>query len=127
MSESVRAVHTFEVKGKSHTLRFDFNAICDIEEKANMGIAEMTSEKRIGFNTIRLMVWGGLKWKNPGLTIQQAGFIVRDYMDEDGDIEALFNTIVELVSKSVRFGKKKSDDGSGEEDDEELGKLKAGE
>lgn len=93
--------YTFEVKGKTHTLKYDFNAICDIEELAGVGISEFVSEKKVGMNTIRLVLWGGLKWKNNGLTKQQVGFIVRDYIEEGGEISELANHAFSLLSKAI--------------------------
>lgn|GEM_PF-1442663 len=62
-----------EIGGKERLLRFDFNAVCDVEERTGKGIGAIFSESQVGFNTVRLLLWAGLKWKIPGLQPQQVG------------------------------------------------------
>ena len=51
----------FELGGKTKKLRYDFNAIADVEESAGMGIAKIFSADMVGLHTIRLLIWAGLK------------------------------------------------------------------
>jgi|LSQX01.3.fsa_nt_gb hypothetical protein len=78
-----------ELGGKSRKLRYDFNAIADIEEQAGLGIGAMFNETRVGFNSIRLLVWGGLKWQERGLTVERAGRFVGDFIRDGGTLEEL--------------------------------------
>ena len=94
-----------EVGGETKRLRFDFNALADIEEKAGVGAAVLFSEQRMGFNAIRLLVWGGLRHQDPGLTTQRAGMIIRDYIDEGGTFEGLVVKIMDAISLSGLFPK----------------------
>ena len=89
-----------EVGGETKRLRFDFNALADIEEKAGVGAAVLFSEQRMGFNAIRLLVWGGLRHQDPGLTTQRAGMIVKDYIEEGGTFEGLVVKIMEAINLS---------------------------
>ena len=57
-----------ELDGKPRRLRYQYNDIADVEEKAGLGIAAIFNEDRIGFHSIRLLIWGGLKWADHGLT-----------------------------------------------------------
>jgi len=70
---SERAYVEVELGGKTRLLKYDFNAICEIEERTGKGVAAIFSEQSVGFNTIRLFLWAGLKWKLPGLQPQQVG------------------------------------------------------
>lgn len=70
---SERSYVEVELGGKTRILKYDFNAICDIEERTGKGVAAIFSEQNVGFNTIRLFLWAGLKWKIPGLQPQQVG------------------------------------------------------
>lgn len=70
---SERSFVEVEIGGKTRLLKYDFNAICDIEEKFGKGVAAIFTEEQMGFNTVRLFLWAGLKWKMPGLTVQQVG------------------------------------------------------
>jgi len=70
---SERSFVEVELGGKTRLLKYDFNAICEIEERTGKGVAAIFSEQSVGFNTIRLFLWAGLKWKIPGLQPQQVG------------------------------------------------------
>lgn len=77
----------FEAGGKSYKLKYDFNAVADIEEKAGYGIGKLISEEMIGFHFIRLFVWGGLRHQDPGLTPQRAGMIIKQLLEEGKELE----------------------------------------
>lgn len=105
------------IGGKQYVLKYDFNAVADIEEKGQIGIAEMLSEKRIGFNAIRLMFWGGMKWLNSGFTITKAGEMVSQFIQEGGDLQDFTQRMMMTINKSVT---KESDET--DEDGEDVGK-----
>jgi hypothetical protein len=90
---------------KPRKLRYDFNAVADIEQKADAGIGEIMSEKKIGFNVIRLMIWGGLKWEDPKLTPVQAGEILQKFLEGGGDITYISVLITKALEKSGILGK----------------------
>ena len=87
----------FTVKGKAKRLRYDFNAIADIEEKAGAGVMKLFSDEMMGFHTIRLLLWGGLRHEDHGLTIQRAGMIITDLMDEGVELQE----IGDLITKGL--------------------------
>lgn len=89
-----------EMGGKTRKLRYDFNAIADIEEKADLGIGALFSERRAGLHSIRMLVWGGLKWQDKGLTVERAGTLIRDYLNDGGTFEGLMEKVQEGLSKS---------------------------
>lgn len=94
-----------ELGGKTRKLKFDFNAIADIEDKAKVGIGALLSEERIGFNTIRLLLWGGLKHQNKGLTIDATGSMVHEYLTNGGNPEELLESIIKAIELSGIIGK----------------------
>ena len=89
-----------ELGGKSRRLRYDFNAIADIELKAGLGIGALFDENRAGLNSLRLLIWGGLKWQERGLTVEQAGQIVGDYLSSGGTIEELIPKVQRALQLS---------------------------
>ena len=92
----------FEVKGEGKRLRYDFNALADIEQIAGVGAEELFSQRRAGFNLIRLLIWGGLKADDPGITLQRAGLIIRNMIDEGKTMEDIGGLIREgLVSSGL--------------------------
>lgn len=121
--ELKKRTHTFEVDGETYTLKYDFNAICDIEIMGGMGIPALIGGNMVGFNTIRLIIWGGLKWKMNGLTMQGAGLLIRKYVEGKGDLTTLFNDATALLTDSMGLETKVST----EEDVEDLGNARTGE
>lgn len=101
--------YTFSVEDKEYTLKYDFNAICEIEDSEKTGISALLGGDRVGYSTIRLILWGGLRWKNAGLTKQAVGYMITKYMNEGGDLEELVNNAVSLITE-VRGMKAKKDD-----------------
>ena len=85
---------------KPRQLRYDFNAIADIEERAGLGIMAMFNEQVVGFNTIRLLVWGGIKWAERGFTTEQAGKSIMAYLEKGNSLETLTNKIMLALQKS---------------------------
>lgn len=100
-----------EIGDKAYRLRYDFNAIADIEQQAGAGVGELFSEGKVGFNTIRLLLWGGLKWEDKGLTLQRAGMIVNEWIQQGNEIEDLMEYVQEALEKSGLFGEKKNEAG----------------
>lgn len=82
---------TFEVKGEERALRFTTNAVCNLEEAANMGIAEIGAELesgRVRLGLLRLLLWAG---STKSLTVEEAG----DLIDEIGVMGA-----VEIIGRA---------------------------
>lgn len=90
---------------KPRKLRYDFNAVADIEEKAKMGIGAIFSEERIGFSTIRILIWGGLKWQDRHLTLASVGEWIQTYLDAGGDVTELMEKVVEAMELAGILGK----------------------
>ena len=99
----------FEVNGQVKQLRYDFNAIADIEEHANKGITALFNEDMIGFHTIRLLFWGGLRHADRGITTQRAGQIVKQMLEEGHTIESLMELIMDGITKSGVFAENKDE------------------
>lgn len=72
---------SFEVEDKNYQVRFDYNAITDMEELMN-GEPILSFIQKGSMNTVRILIWGGVKWKIPGITKQQAGYIVQKLIEE---------------------------------------------
>ena len=90
---------------KARKLRFDFNAIADLEQKAGVGIGALLSEEKIGFNTLRLLLWAALKWEDRKLTSEQAGDLMQDFVENGGDLTYISVLITKALEKSGMLGK----------------------
>jgi len=64
-------------------IKYGHNALCEFENAMGKPIgASLTSEEQIGFSTIRALLWAGLLWEEPTLTLEQAGSLI-DYVPEE--------------------------------------------
>lgn len=82
---------------KPRRFRYDYNAIADVEERAGLGIGAMFTAERVGFHTIRLLVWGGLKWENRGLTLDAVGNMIGKYIEAGGNLADLVMEIKDCM------------------------------
>lgn len=108
---------TFE--GEEKFLRFDMNALADLEDHFDKGIAALMDKNRMGFSTIRGLYWAGLKWKMPGLTLEKVGNMLTKKMEEE-DIS--FKELMEPIKKAIAAAgwikQKKADSQASEDEDE---------
>ena len=96
--------YTFDLGDKQYTLKYDYNALCDIEEMSGQNLQSLFSDGKVGLNTIRLLLWGGLKWKMNGITKQQVGFIMNTLQEEDR-LNEVVQKASELIAQSTGKGK----------------------
>jgi len=81
----------FELYGKTKRLRYDVNAIADIEDTAGVGVFSLVSDqKRIGYSSLRVLFWGGLKHEDRGITLDRAGLILKQLLDEGKTFDDLY-------------------------------------
>lgn len=82
MANQERGEYDFQHKGKTYTLRFDYNRLAEAETLLDMGIAEITmmlantTQTRIG--VWRAMMFVGLKQSHPEMTLERAGILLGD-------------------------------------------------
>lgn len=95
---------------KVRMVRFDFNAIADIEEAAGMGIRQLFT-KEMSFSILRLMLCHGLRHQTPGMTLQAAGLLIQEHKKAGGKRKEIGEAIGQAVTLSGIF--------AGEDDDEE--------
>jgi hypothetical protein len=83
------------LSGEDHVLKFDFNAIAELEQFYNKGIHAIVSEETIGFNTVRNIFWAGMLWKNPNLKPYHVGRMLEQDLEENENFE--FDKLMELA------------------------------
>jgi hypothetical protein len=108
-----------ELNGKTRLLKYDFNAVADIEEYFGRGIGAIFSETQVGLNTIRVFYWGGLKWKEKGVTPQVVGNWLGAKLQEGENMETLMRPIFKALKLSGIMGSELGDDEEEENDYEE--------
>lgn len=101
-----------ELGGKMRNIRYNTNAICDIETTAGQPIM---SVYRSGLVGVRMMLWGGMKWEEKGLTPNLVGLWLDDYYDEGGKFEELNKIILEALQNSGFYKSLTEDEAEQEE------------
>lgn len=93
------------LNGDVHVLKYDFNAISELEEYYNKGIHAVVSEETIGFNTVRNIFWAGMLWKNPTLKPHHIGKMLEDDLNqnEEFDFDELMKTAIDALYSSKAF------------------------
>ena len=84
-------------------LKYDFNSIAEIEDKAGKTIGAIFTSGNVGFNTMRLLVWGGMLASRPRITLQQAGELIGEYVAEGGTLAGLDEIITNKMVESGLF------------------------
>lgn len=80
MANRVRGEVAVEIDGKSWTLRYGTNALCELEDKLaqpiNVIMAMLQDREALRIKTIRSVVWAGLREKHPEVTEKDAGDLI---------------------------------------------------
>lgn len=65
--------------GRSLTLRYDFDALCEVEDAAGKTISDVLAEISKGsprLKTARALIYGGLSGHHPEITLPEVGEII---------------------------------------------------
>ena len=93
---------------KERRIKFSFNSICAMEEISKQSIMTLLNEQA-GFNSIRLLVWAGLRHENRGLTLDMVGLWIEEYLDEGNDFGEFFESVVNALVESGVLGNKEAE------------------
>lgn len=91
------------IGGKERRLRFDINSAAEMEELlgGQSLLFVMSNPAAAGFRVLRILLWGGLKHAEKGLTLQRVGIMMQEYMENGGSTEE----IAEAVAAAIRASK----------------------
>lgn len=68
---------SFDVAGKTYTLRFSVDALCQLEDQLGMGfpaiVLSMQNPKTLRLGTARAVLWAGLIEHHPDIDVKAAG------------------------------------------------------
>lgn len=96
----------FEAMGKSFTLRYDFNAICEIEAKAGKGFDELLSQQSGVHLSTRYLLWGGLLKNHKSITLDETGAIIENLIENGKSLVDIIQIIFNELVSSGFIGKK---------------------
>ncbi|MDR3591583.1 MAG: hypothetical protein P4N41_18155 [Negativicutes bacterium] len=105
--------------GKERFLRYDINSAAEMEElMGGRSLLYIMANPTVGgIAPMRIMLWGGMKHAEKGLTLQRVGILMQEYMENGGELNDLAEKIGEAVRKSKILGNldegKTGDEGNG--------------
>jgi len=80
MSNPTRGSVTFEADGKTYTLHYSTNALCELESLAGESVmriaAQMADSDGVRLGMVRNLIWAGLRDHHPEVTVEDAGRIM---------------------------------------------------
>jgi hypothetical protein len=104
-------------------LRYDMNAVCELEAKAGKGLFSLLNEENLGYNLIRLLVWAGLRHQNRGLTVDIVGIWLNDAFLNGMTFDSVFEKIMSSLKESGLLGKDEEEENKDDKQDKLVGEI----
>lgn len=95
-------------------LKYDFNAMCAIEEKTGKGIQTLINENVAIFSLCRLLIWAGLRHLNPSLGIDIVGSWIHEEFKKGVGIEDFAVLYSKALMESGLFERQNENEPVGE-------------
>ena len=106
--------------GKERSLRYDINAVTAVEEVfgGKSLIAMLANPAYFGFSLIRALLWGGLKHKEKGLTLDRTGILLQEFLQKGGTLGDVSGKINEALVEAgiLRQVEEEPDEDTGEKE-----------
>ena len=90
---------------KARNLRFGINALCQLEDMIGKPVTDL--QDGAGITEIRAMLYCGLAWEDPDLTVDEVGEIMDDAMSDKG-IDYISKKLTESITLSIGNKKKET-------------------
>jgi hypothetical protein len=95
-----------DLDGKTRELKYTYGSIRAMEREAGgVGIGKLVSGDRVGFDTMCLFVWAGLRHENKRLTTEQVENWLDRYIRDGGTFQALGILVNASLVESGVLGK----------------------
>lgn len=89
--------------GMERKLRFDINTVCELEDAMDKTLFDILRSP--SFNSLRYLVWAGLKWQDPALTASRVGELMQKHLiDEGKGWEAGLKPVMDALLRSGVMG-----------------------
>ncbi len=90
--------------GREEALVFSVNSACMLEEITGQSLSVVLSKDISG---LRALLWCGLLRAHPGLTLEQAGDMLDEYLLDGGDMDALCELLADALEDAGFFQRAK--------------------
>ena len=89
-----------EIAGQGLILYYTVNALCAVEDRAGGSLDHLMERQ---FSATRLLLWGGLMEKQPGITLEAAGELISRHLAGGGTLEEIVNDCADALSRAGFF------------------------
>jgi hypothetical protein len=89
-----------EVGGRELRLKYTFNSICAVEERAGMPLDRFMTKV---YNPVRLLFWGALIELQPEMTLTEAGRIIGAHIRAGGTLEEVAKLCADALAAAGFF------------------------
>lgn len=86
-----------EMGGRELRLRYTFNSICAIEERAGMALDKLMTRR---FTPVRLLFWGALTELQPQISLREAGDIIGAHILAGGTLDDIALLCAEALERA---------------------------
>ena len=83
--------------GRELRLRYTFNSICAIEDRAGMSLEKLMTRR---YTPIRLLFWGALTELQPEISLREAGDIIGAHIQAGGTLDDIAVMCAEAMEKA---------------------------
>ena len=92
---------TIKINDKDYVIKFNINTFCKMA-KYEINVMAL-NEATMDFSMIRALFYYGLQkfHKETVLTVEDAGELMSDYIENDGDFEVFTNVLTNSLTKSL--------------------------
>lgn len=94
---------------RARKLRFDVNALCDLEATLGQSVGAAFTDGKAGISTLRALLWAGLKWEEPSLTEKKVGEFLQTYLENGGTVDQIADVVGKAMIDSGIVGKSKAE------------------
>ena len=110
MTNLTKGEVSLEVGSERLTLKYDINALCELEDALDKGIPELailfSDVKKIRLKDLRVVFWAGLIHSRPELTIKEAGELI----SSAGGMMPVMDAVGRALSETFPSGSEGSSD-----------------
>jgi len=103
---------TMELGGRTRRIRFDMNALSDLEGALGKSVADILGGdgRSLGFSAIRALVWAGLRHEDRGLTLERVGTMIQQSIEGGMTLAGVLEKVSEAIAACGVFASEKASD-----------------
>ena len=83
-----------EIGGRELQMRYTFNSLCAMEERAGGGLAQWNNRQ---YTPVRLLFWGALIDRQPEITLTEARNLIGGHIASGGTLEQIAQLCLEAL------------------------------